>query len=82
MIIFLTLSRAAITLAHRAQMKRFTSDLLRVLKSQPAKQVSLLDLPAVYEKAMGRQFRITDYGVRSPNCVNLSSKLSLIVNCH
>ena len=34
-------SRTMITLAHRAQIKRFTSDLLRVLKSQTTKQVSL-----------------------------------------
>ncbi len=68
-------------------MKRFTSDLLKVLKSQSAKQVytvigtnfacltaiatcfhatfqvSLLDLPTVFEKVLNRQFKITDYGV-------------------
>ena len=32
-------SRAVVTLSHRAQLKRFTADLLRVLKSQAAKQV-------------------------------------------
>ena len=32
-------SRALVTLSHRAQIKRFTADLLRVLKSQAAKQV-------------------------------------------
>ncbi len=80
--------RAAITLTHRAQVKRFTSDILKVLKSQSAKQVrrvilawkcfffqlgtlyfnifqvSLMDLPIIYEKVTTRPFRITDYGVR------------------
>jgi meiosis arrest female protein 1 len=56
-------SRAMITLSHRAQLKRFTSDLLRVLKSQSSKQVSLFDFPQVFEKVMNRVFRISDYGV-------------------
>jgi meiosis arrest female protein 1 len=56
-------SRAMITLSHRAQVKRFTSDLLRVLKAQPAKQITLYDLPAVFEKSMSRTFKICDYGV-------------------
>ena len=56
-------SRAMITLSHRAQLKRFTSDLLRVLKSQPSKQVALLDLPQIFEKVMNRTFRVNDYGV-------------------
>jgi meiosis arrest female protein 1 len=56
-------SRAMITLSHRAQVKRFTSDLLRVLKAQPAKQIALYDLPAVFEKSMSRTFKICDYGV-------------------
>ena len=56
-------SRAMITLSHRAQVKRFTSDLLRVLKSQASKQVGLVDLPAIFEKTLNRKFRISDYGV-------------------
>lgn len=56
-------SRAQITLSHRAQVKRFTSDLLRVLKAHPAKQICLYDLPAIFEKSMNRPFKISDYGV-------------------
>jgi len=56
-------SRALITLAHRAQVKRFTNDLLRVLKSQPNKQISILDLPSCFEKSINRSFKISDYGV-------------------
>lgn len=58
-------SRAMITLAHKAQVKRFTSDLLKVLKTQPAKQLALYDLPAMFEKANHKAFRISDYGVCS-----------------
>ena len=57
-------SRAMITLSHRAQVKRFTSDLLRVLKSQASKQVGLMELPSVFEKTLIRKFKISDYGVR------------------
>ena len=56
-------SRAMITLSHRAQVKRFPSDLLRVLKSQASKQVGLIELPSVFEKALNRKFKISDYGV-------------------
>lgn len=56
-------SRAMITLSHRAQVKRFTSDLLRVLKSQASKQVGLMELPSVFEKTLIRKFKISDYGV-------------------
>lgn len=43
-------SRRHVTLSHRAQVKRFTSDLLRVLKSQSSKQIFIMDLPIVYSK--------------------------------
>ena len=56
-------SRAMITLSHRAQVKRFTSDLLKVLKGQPSKQIALYDLPAMFEKNSHKAFKISDYGV-------------------
>merc|ERR1719228_1467915 len=56
-------SRAMITLSHRAQVKRFTSDLLKVLKAQPSKQIALYDLPAMFEKSTHKTFKISDYGV-------------------
>ena len=52
-----------ITLSHRAQIKRFTSDLLKVLKGQPSKQMALYDLPAMFAKITLRPFKICDYGV-------------------
>ena len=56
-------SRAMITLSHRAQVKRFTSDLLKVLKTQPSKQIALYDLPSMFEKSTHKTFKISDYGV-------------------
>lgn len=56
-------SRAMITLSHRAQVKRFTSDLLKVLKTQPSKQIALYDLPTMFEKSTHKTFKISDYGV-------------------
>ena len=45
-------SRKIITLSHRSQLKRFTSDLLRILKSQACKQIGVLELPVVYSKLL------------------------------
>ncbi len=46
------------------QVKRFTNDLLKVLKAQPSKQISILDLPLCFEKSLTRHFKIADYGVK------------------
>ena len=45
------------------QVKRFTNDVLRILKSQACKQISLNEFPATYAKIFGRAFDITDYGM-------------------
>lgn len=45
-----------ITLSHRAQVRRFTSDLLRVLKSKASKQVALSEFPSVYARVIGKNF--------------------------
>lgn len=52
-----------VTLSHRAQIRRFTSDLLRVLKSQGNKQIMLSDFPSVYARIIGKPWDIVDYGV-------------------
>ena len=44
-------------------MKRFSQDLLKVLKSQASKQVSLQEFPSAYHRTFGRTFDIVDYGV-------------------
>ena len=43
-------SRRYVTLSHRSQIKRFTADLLRVLKSQISKQIVVEDFSVVYRK--------------------------------
>ena len=56
-------NKRLITLAHRAQVKRFSSDLLRVLKGQPAKVILLSQFASAYEKIVGKLWDVTDYGV-------------------
>ena len=56
-------TRKIITLSHQAQIRRFTSDLLRVLKVQPAKQITVHDFPNAYEKVMNKPFNAVDYGL-------------------
>jgi len=56
-------NKRVITLSHRAQVRRFTSDLLRVLKSQASKQVTLSEFPAVYQRVLNRPWDIVDYGL-------------------
>ncbi|XP_026673319.1 meiosis regulator and mRNA stability factor 1 isoform X2 [Ceratina calcarata] len=52
-----------ITLSHRAQVRRFTSDLLRVLKSKASKQVLLSEFPSVYARVIAKPWDIVNYGV-------------------
>ncbi|KAL7299894.1 hypothetical protein TKK_0007222 [Trichogramma kaykai] len=52
-----------VTLSHRAQVRRFTSDLLRVLKAQASKQVTLSEFPVVYSRVIGKPWDVADYGV-------------------
>jgi len=52
-----------ITLTHRTQIRRFTTDLFKVLRSQPSKSIQLSKLPQAYLATIGRIFDVTDYGV-------------------
>ncbi|KAK5640804.1 hypothetical protein RI129_009351 [Pyrocoelia pectoralis] len=52
-----------ITLTHTVQVRRFTSDLLRVLKGQALQRVSLGNFPVAYEKVFHKSFNPTDYGL-------------------
>lgn len=56
-------NRRMMTLAHRAQVRRFTSDLLRVLKSLASKQTTVAEFPSLFEKTLNRAFDPTDYGL-------------------
>ena len=56
-------ARASITISHAAQVKRFTNDLLKVLKLQPEKQLLLSHLPEAFSSCFQRNFDIVSYGV-------------------
>lgn len=56
-----------ITLTQREQIKRFASDLIKVVKSQPGKRLKLSQFALAYEQVLGRQFRIEDYGTNNIN---------------
>lgn len=52
-----------ITLTHKCQVRRFTSDIMRVLRSQISKSVMLSHLPILFATVQMKKFDITDYGV-------------------
>ncbi|PAA81281.1 hypothetical protein BOX15_Mlig007491g1 [Macrostomum lignano] len=52
-----------IFLTHRVQVRRFSSDLSKILKLAPAKQCLASELPYYMNRLFGRQFNIADYGV-------------------
>lgn len=52
-----------ITLTHKVQVRRFTSDLLRILRSQSAKSILLSQMATAYEQVQSKKFDVTDYGV-------------------
>ncbi|XP_044014139.1 meiosis regulator and mRNA stability factor 1-like [Aphidius gifuensis] len=56
-------NRSTVTLTHSAQARRFTSDVLRILKSQASQQITLSEFPSAYEKVIGKTWNIVDYGV-------------------
>lgn len=47
-------NKRTITLTHRAQVRRFTTDLCRVIKTQNSKQMMLSEFPSHYEKVFGK----------------------------
>lgn len=52
-----------ITLTHRTQIRRFTCDLLKILRGQANKSILLSQLPIIFSQAQNRIFDVTDYGV-------------------
>ncbi|KAH1026039.1 hypothetical protein HUJ05_010628 [Dendroctonus ponderosae] len=56
-------SRRVITLTHSSQMRRFISDLLRVLKVQPNKQIAFTEFAAAYERTLNKPFNPVEYGL-------------------
>lgn len=57
-------NQKSLTLTHREQVRRFVSDLLRVLRSQPEdKKLLVSQLAPAFESFFGRPFSPADYGV-------------------
>ncbi|XP_043568067.1 meiosis regulator and mRNA stability factor 1 isoform X3 [Chiloscyllium plagiosum] len=56
-------TKRLLTLTHRAQVKRFTQDLLKLLKSQASKQVFVREFGQAYHWCFSKDWNVTDYGV-------------------
>ncbi|XP_069503221.1 meiosis regulator and mRNA stability factor 1 [Ambystoma mexicanum] len=56
-------SKRMLTLTHRAQVKRFTQDLLKLLKSQASKHVIVREFVQAYHWCFSRDWDVTEYGV-------------------
>ncbi|XP_008256019.2 meiosis regulator and mRNA stability factor 1 isoform X3 [Oryctolagus cuniculus] len=56
-------SKRLLTLTHRAQVKRFTQDLLKLLKSQASKQVVVREFSQAYHWCFSKDWDVTEYGV-------------------
>jgi len=56
-------SKTMITLAHKAQVRRFTNDLLKMLKNQTEKQFLMSSFSFVFERTFFKPLTISDYGV-------------------
>ncbi|XP_062304058.1 meiosis regulator and mRNA stability factor 1 isoform X2 [Osmerus eperlanus] len=56
-------TKRLLTLTHRAQVKRFTHDLLKLLKFQASKQVVIRDFMQAYHWCFSRDWHVTDYGM-------------------
>lgn len=56
-------SKRLLTLTHRAQVKRFTQDLLKLLKFQASKQVVIRDFMQAYHWCFSKDWRVVDYGM-------------------
>ncbi|XP_063171195.1 meiosis regulator and mRNA stability factor 1 isoform X3 [Candoia aspera] len=52
-----------LTLTHRAQVKRFTQDLLKLLKSQASKRVVVREFLHAYHWCFSKDWDVTEYGV-------------------
>lgn len=56
-------SSRVITISCAAQSRRWTSDLVKLLKAQSSRAISPYDIPRLYQAMFGRVFTPVDYGV-------------------
>ncbi|XP_076815392.1 meiosis regulator and mRNA stability factor 1-like isoform X2 [Clavelina lepadiformis] len=52
-----------ITLTHRAQVKRFTQEIIKILKTAPDRAMLVAQLPDMYHKMFNRPWNLYDFGV-------------------
>ncbi|XP_052765793.1 meiosis regulator and mRNA stability factor 1-like isoform X2 [Mya arenaria] len=55
--------RKVLSLAHKTQVKRFTADLLKLLKNAQGRQVYLSDLTEEFCKLFNRSWDVVEYGI-------------------
>ncbi|CAF1370729.1 unnamed protein product, partial [Adineta ricciae] len=58
-------NKRILTITHRCQMKRFTNDIIRILKNKPQRSMSISDIPTEYEMAYKKAFYVRDFGMCS-----------------
>ncbi|CAG9094078.1 unnamed protein product [Plutella xylostella] len=56
-------SSRVITISSAAQSRRWTTDLVKLLRAQPGRAIFPHDIPQLYQLAYGRAFSPVDYGV-------------------
>ncbi|CAF4441596.1 unnamed protein product, partial [Adineta steineri] len=54
-------NKRIMTITHRCQMKRFTNDIIRILKNKPQRSMSISEIPLEYEIAYKKPFCIDDF---------------------
>lgn len=50
--------RKMLTLSHKAQLRRFTSDLTKILKTQPGKQLTVSAIPEAFGECSSHQYQL------------------------
>jgi len=56
-------NKRIITITHRCQMKRFTNDIIRILKNKPQRSMAINDIPKEYQNAYKKIFHVADFGM-------------------
>ncbi|XP_044734475.1 meiosis regulator and mRNA stability factor 1 isoform X2 [Chrysoperla carnea] len=56
-------NKRMITLSHRTQIRRFTGDLVRILKGSASRQINISEFAAAAEKTLGKVWDPVHYGV-------------------
>ncbi|CAF0962354.1 unnamed protein product [Rotaria sp. Silwood1] len=56
-------NKRIMTITHRCQMKRFTNDIIRILKNKPQRSMSISEIPIEYEIAYKKPFYVADFGM-------------------